>query len=374
MQSSPSAEPIRESKVGSKRYPKSIGLGASTVGDESPTFIVAELSANHNHDLNTALRTIDAAAEAGANAVKLQTYTPDTITFPSDSKVFQVSTGSVWDGRTLYDLYAEAHTPWDWHPALFDHARDRGLVCFSSPFDPSAVELLESLESPAYKVASFEITDTPLIERIATTGKPIVISTGIATADEISAALDACQAAGNDDVILLKCTSAYPAKLNEANLRTMVDMRSRFGPLVGLSDHTTDHLTATTATALGACLVEKHLILERSMGGPDAGFSLEPHEFAEMVRLIRATESALGTVTYDLTAGSQESRQFARSLFVVRDVGPGDVVTESNVRSIRPSNGLPPGEMPALIGRHFVTQVPAGTPLAWLHVESDHRP
>lgn len=347
-----------------------IDLGGVMLGDGSRTFIVAELSANHNQDLTVALETISAAAEAGADAIKLQTYTPDTITFPGDSDVFKVNSGSVWDGRTLYDLYSEAYTPWEWHAELFEHARDLGLICFSSPFDPTAIDLLESLDAPAYKVASFEITDIPLIEQMAATGKPMIISTGVALDDDIERALAACTSAGNDQVLLLKCTSSYPAEIGEANLLTMVDMRRRYGTLVGLSDHTTGHAVAAAAAALGACFIEKHLILDRRIGGPDSGFSLEPNEFAELVRAVRDTEDALGKVTYELSPGSMSSRQFVRSLFVVADVRAGDLVTSENVRSIRPGNGLPPGELPALIGRIFARDVSAGTPLAWDQIEA----
>lgn len=335
------------------------------MGSEHPVLIVAELSANHHQSLATARETIAAAAAAGADAIKLQTYTPETITFPSSDEVFRVKGGSVWDGRTLFDLYSEAHTPWEWHEELFEYARSLGLICFSSPFDPSAIDLLERLSTPAYKVASFEITDTPLIRLMAATGQPVVISTGIATLAEIDRALDTCLEVGNDQVVLLKCTSAYPAALSEMNLRTMVDMAEKFGSLVGLSDHTTGHTASTAATALGACMIEKHLTLDRSAGGPDSGFSLEPSEFAEMVRRVRDTETALGTVNYELTPGSAGNRQFARSLFVVKDVEPGDSVNSENVRSIRPSDGLPPMLLPQVTNRKFTEHVKAGTPLTW---------
>lgn len=340
-------------------------VGGVAVGDGHGAFIVAELSANHHQDLSVALDTITAAAEAGADAVKLQTYTPDTITFRGESDVFRVNSGSVWDGRTLYDLYAEAYTPWEWHAQLFEHARSLGLVCFSSPFDPTALDLLESLDAPAYKVASFEITDIPLIEQMAATGKPVVISTGVAQGDDIDRALAACAAVGNDQVLLLKCTSSYPAEIGEANLRTMVDMRRRFGTLVGLSDHTTGHAVAAAATALGACFIEKHLIIDRAIGGPDSGFSLEPAEFAALVQAVRDTEASLGAVTYELSPGSRGSRQFVRSLFVVADVRAGDVVSTENVRSIRPANGLAPQFLPELLGRSFACDIRAGTPLTW---------
>ena len=351
--------------------PRGVQIGNKMVGDGHPVLIVAELSANHNHDLDLALRTIDAVARSGADAVKLQTYTPDTITFPAVSEVFRIRSNSSWHGRTLYDLYSEAYTPWEWHAQLFDRAIENGLVCFSSPFDPSAIAFLEDLNAPAYKVASPEITDLPLIRLMAETGKPVIISTGVATAADITLAVDTCREVGNSQIVVLQCTSSYPAKVSDANLRTMADMRARFGVLVGLSDHTTDHVTSTAATALGACFIEKHVILDRGLGGTDSGFSLEPAEFAKMVRLVRETESALGRVTYDLSPNALESRRFARSLFVVEDVAPGDTVNVENVRSIRPADGLPPLALPSILGRTFAVSVPAGTPLAWGMLEDD---
>ena len=348
-----------------------VRMGTKMVGDGHPALIVAELSANHNHDLDLALRTIDAVANSGADAVKLQTYTPDTITFRGDSEVFRVNTGSTWDGRSLHDLYSEAYTPWEWHERLFERAHENGLLCFSSPFDPSAVEFLENLNAPVYKVASFEITDIPLIRLMAQTGKPVIISTGVATAADITLAIEACRKVGNSQIVVLQCTSSYPANVSDANLRTMVDMRARFGVLVGLSDHTTDHVTAAAATALGACFIEKHVILDRGLGGTDSGFSLEPAELAEMVRLVRETESALGRVTYDLSPTAVTSRRFARSLFVVEDVLPGESVNLRNVRSIRPGDGLPPVDLPSIVGQTFAVAVTAGTPLAWAMLE-DH--
>lgn len=341
-----------------------VRIGDRIVGDGAPALLVAELSANHGRDLGIALRTIDAAAEAGADAIKLQTYTADTITFRSDAELFRVGSGTAWQGRTLWDLYDEAHTPWEWHPALFERARARGLLCFSSPFDPTAVDLLEGLGAPAYKVASFEIVDIPLIRAIAALGKPVILSTGIATLQEIEDAVAACREAGNDQVIVLKCTSAYPADPAEANLRTMADMRERFGTLVGLSDHTVTHAAAMAAVALGACVIEKHVILDRAVGGPDAAFSCTPEDFAEMASGVRQAEEVLGHVTYEPTAATRASRQFARSLFVVADVEAGDIVTEANVRSIRPSDGLPPRELPSILGSRFRAAVRAGTPLA----------
>ncbi len=347
-----------------------IKLGARTVGGEHPCFVIAELSANHNHDLARALDSIDAAAESGADAIKLQTYTADTITFRSDAAPFQVSGGTAWDGRTLYDLYDEAHTPWEWHAELFERATRHGLEYLSSPFDPTAVDFLVELDVIAFKVASMEIVDLPLVADMASRGKPIIISTGIATVDEIERAVAACRAAGNHDIVLLQCTSGYPTPLDQLNLRTIPDLRERFGTLVGLSDHTMTHTAVAAATALGACVVEKHFTLDRAAGGPDSTFSLEPPEFAEMVRTIRDVETALGVVTYELQPSARSSRRFARSLFVVADVRAGDIVSADNVRSIRPNDGLAPDQLPLLLGKRFVADIPAGTPLTRDQVEN----
>jgi pseudaminic acid synthase len=346
-----------------------IAIGDLVVGQGLPAMVVAELSANHLGSLDTALRTMEAAAEAGADAVKLQTYTPDTITLNSSGELFRVRGGTAWDGRTLYDLYAEAQTPWEWHAPLFAKARELGIVCFSSPFDPSAVDFLESIEAPAYKIASFEITDTPLIERVAATGKPVIISTGVASEQDIRSALAAGRRCNNLAMILLKCTSAYPAPLAEVNLRTMVDMQQRFQTLVGFSDHTLSHSAAMVAIALGAVIIEKHVTLDRKLGGPDSSFSIEPKEFAEMIRLIREVEALLGEVTYDLGPVAETHRQFTRSLFVSRDVIRGEFIDESNVRSVRPGAGLRPAEFASIRGRRFVRDVPAATPMSWDLIE-----
>lgn len=325
-------------------------------------FIIAELSANHNGSIENALATIQAAADAGADAIKLQTYTADTITIDHDGPGFIIEEG-LWKGRKLYDLYDEAHTPWEWHNQLFKAAKDAGLVCFSSPFDPTAVDLLEELGNPIYKVASFEITDIPLIEYIASKGKPVVISTGIATEEDIHDALDACKRMNNDQITLLKCTSAYPAPVEDANLLTMVDMRSRFKVPTGLSDHTMGHAVATAAVALGATMVEKHFILDRSMGGVDSAFSMEPSEFRSMVDQIRLTEAALGTVTYEMTPKKLKSRQFARSLYAVQDIAPGEPFTPENVRSIRPGFGAPPKYLSNILHTTATSQFKKGNPL-----------
>ena len=326
------------------------------------TFIIAELSANHNGDLDLAIKTIQQAAQCGVDAVKLQTYTADTLTIDHDGPGFVIE-GGLWDGRRLHELYLEAFTPWEWHERLFEVARKCGLVCFSSPFDASAVDLLEDLGNPIYKIASFEITDIPLIEYAASKGKPMVICTGIATDQEILDALDACRRMGNEQVSLLKCTSAYPAPIEDANLKTMVDMRSRYGVETGLSDHTMGHSVAVAAVALGATMVEKHFILDRSMGGVDSAFSMEPSEFKLMVDEIRKTEAALGVVDYSLTEKKKAARQFARSLYVVKDIVMGESFTMENVRSIRPGYGLPPKYLREVLGKAARRSIQRGTPL-----------
>ena len=326
------------------------------------TFIIAELSANHNGSLDIAVDTIKEAARCGVDAVKLQTYTADTLTINHDGPGFVIE-GGLWDGRKLHELYQEAYTPWEWHERLFRVARDCGLVCFSSPFDSTAVDLLEDLGNPIYKIASFEITDISLIEYAASKGKPMVISTGIATDEEIVDALDACRRMGNDQVTLLKCTSAYPAPIEDANLNTMVDMRSRYGVETGLSDHTTGHSVAVAAVALGATMVEKHFILDRSMGGVDSAFSMEPAEFKLMVEEIRKTEAALGTVDYELNEKKKAARQFARSLYVLKDIAAGEVFTSEHVRSIRPGYGLAPKYLKQVLGKSARRSIQRGSPL-----------
>lgn len=333
------------------------------VGPGHPTFVIAELSANHNHDLARALASIDAAAKAGVDAVKFQTYTADTITIDSEAKPFQVRGGTLWDGRTLHQLYSEAHTPWEWHDELFARARAHGLVALSTPFDPTAVDLLESLAVPAYKVASMEIVDIPLVSLIASKGKPVIISTGIATDTEIQEAVEACRNVGNEQVILLHCTSGYPTPPNELNMRTLPDMRDRFGVSVGLSDHTMSNTAAIIGVSFGAVVIEKHFTVDRTAGGPDSAFSLEPKELAELVAAIRETEQALGTVTYELAPSARVSRSHSRSLFVVENVSAGDPVTERNVRSIRPAGGLRPALFAEIEGRRFRANTAKGTPL-----------
>lgn len=331
----------------------------------SSTFIIAELSANHRQDKKIAFETIKAAKEAGANAIKLQTYTADTITIDSDNDYFKIDSGTIWDGRTLYDLYKEAYTPWEWHKDLMDYAKELDIICFSSPFDYTAVDLLESLNVPAYKIASFEITDIPLIEYVASKKKPIIISTGIATMQEIEEAIAACKKAGNDHIVLLKCTSSYPAKIEDTNLLTMQNMKETFGVEIGLSDHTLGITVPIVAVTLGARVIEKHFILDKKIGGPDASFSLEPGEFKTMVDAVREAEKSLGNVDYQLTDKKIKNREFARSLFVVKNIKAGEVFTFEHVKSIRPGHGLAPKYIQDVLGRVARTDVERGTPVSW---------
>jgi len=332
------------------------------VGDR--VYVIAEVSANHNNDLETARKMVESAAAAGADAVKFQTYHPDSITIDSDNEEFVVRDGSAWDGRTLHSLYTQGMMPWEWHEELFDLAKSLGIHAFSSPFDFAAVELLESLNVPFFKIASFEITDTRLIERVASTGKPVIISTGIAELPDIWRAIETCHQAGNQQVVVLKCTSSYPTASSELNLRTISDMQERFGVVIGFSDHSLTPTASIAAVALGARVVERHLTLGREDGGLDSAFSTNPQEFRELVDAIRETELALGSVTYDLPASGRSSRQFARSLYVVKDVVPGELVSEENVRSIRPFRGLPAWKWDEVIGKRFVKSASFGTPLS----------
>lgn len=331
-------------------------------GAGNKVFIIAELSANHNQDFDIAVKTIKAMKESDADAVKLQTYTPDTMTIDCDNKYFQIKEG-LWKGKTLYQLYQEAYTPWEWQPKLKKIAEDLGLICFSSAFDKTAVDFLEKMNVPAYKVASFEITDIPLIEYIASKGKPVIISTGIATLSDIEEAVSACKRMGNEQIILLKCTSAYPAPIEEANLLTILNMKETFRTVVGLSDHTLGSSVAIASVALGAKIIEKHFILDRNLGGPDAAFSMEPAEFKQMVKSIREVEKAMGKVTYDLTEKQKKSRMFSRSLFVVKDMKKGEVFTEENVRSIRPGWGLEPKYLKDVLGKKANSNLKKGTPI-----------
>jgi pseudaminic acid synthase len=315
------------------------------------TFIVAELSANHNGSKHTAIETVKAAKRAGADAIKLQTYTADTITLNVRTKDFETEKGSLWENRYLYDLYQEAYTPWEWHAELFDAARQEGLVCFSTPFDKSAVDFLETLNNPIYKIASFEITDIPLIEYAARKMKPMVISTGIADEEDIRLAIDTCRNAGNSDITLLKCTSSYPAPVEEANLIMIPELAKHFGVKSGLSDHTLGSLSAITAVAMGAVMIEKHFIIDRSVGGPDAAFSMDEKEFTQMVKDIRTAEKAIGKVSYELTEKMNSGRNCSRSLYVAEDMKAGDLITEQNVRSVRPGYGLHPKYWTEIVGK-----------------------
>jgi len=337
-----------------------ITIAGRPIGPGHPPYVIAELSANHNGNLDQALRIIDAAQEAGADAVKIQTYRPDTITLESDAPDFQITEG-LWAGRTLYDLYEWAHTPWEWHEALFAHAAKRGITLFSSPFDPTAVDLLESLGAPAFKIASFEAVDLPLIRHVAGKGKPMIISTGMADLDEIAEAVAAARAGGCTELVLLHCVSGYPAPASDYNLATLADMAARFGVPVGLSDHTLDNTTAIASVALGACVIEKHMTLDRAGGGPDDSFSLEPPEMAALCRDARTAWSAVGAVDYGRKSSEQGNVQFRRSLYFVRDLKAGDVITADAVRSVRPGYGLPPKMLDEVVGKRVVRDVAANT-------------
>jgi len=342
-----------------------VEIAKRKIGPGYPTFMIAEMSANHNQNFNEAVEIIHTARQCGADAVKLQTYTPDTLTIDAENENFRIKHNALWDGKTLYELYQEAHTPWEWQPKLKKIAEDLGLICFSTPFDKTAVDFLEEMNVPAYKIASFEITDIPLIEYIASKGKPVIISTGIATLCDIEEAINACKRMGNDQIALLKCTSAYPTPLEEVNLRTIPNMAETFKILVGISDHTLDISVPIASVALGAKIIEKHFILDRKLGGPDAAFSLEPEEFKAMVKAVREVEKALGEVSYELTGKMKKSREFSRSLFVVKDIKAGDFFTEKNIRSIRPGYGLHPRYLKDIIGRKAKNKIKRGTPLTW---------
>jgi pseudaminic acid synthase len=343
---------------------RAITIHGREVGPGHPVYIIAEMSANHRQDFDTAVRIMEAAKEAGADAVKLQTYTPDTLTIDSEKDLFRIRE-TIWKGVKLYDLYREAYMPWEWQPKLKGIADRLGMDLFSSPFDASAVDFLETLNVPAYKVASFELVDLPLLSRIAATRKPIILSTGMATKEEIEEALRAIGEAGGEEVCLLKCTSAYPAPPEEMNLRTLPDLSEAFGVPVGLSDHTLGSEVALAAVALGASLIEKHFTLSRGVPGPDSSFSMEPAEFAAMVKGIRTVEKALGRISYELSEKEAESRPFRRSLFVVKDMRAGDLFTEENVRSIRPGNGLHTRHLGEVLGKRAARNVDRGTPLSW---------
>lgn len=339
-----------------------LAIAGRPIGHGHPPYIIAELSANHNGDLNQALRIIDAAVEAGADAVKIQTYRPDTITLKSDAPDFKITEG-LWAGRTLYDLYEWAHTPWEWHEALFAHAAKRGITLFSSPFDPTAVDLLEGLGAPAFKIASFEAVDLPLIRYVASKGKPMIISTGMADLEEITEAVEAARAGGCAELALLHCVSGYPAPASDYNLKTLTDMAERFGVPVGLSDHTLDNTTAIASVALGACIIEKHMTLDRAGGGPDDSFSLEPDEFAALCQGARTAWEAVGAVDYGRKSSELGNVKFRRSLYFVKDMKAGDVITEDCVRSVRPGYGLAPKHLDRILGQRVKRDVLENTPV-----------
>jgi len=330
------------------------------ISNSSRVFIIAELSANHNQNLDIAIETIKAAKRSGADCIKLQTYTPDTLTINSNKDDFKIK-GTIWSGKNYYELYGEAFTPWEWHKRLFEVAKEENLVCFSSPFDKSSVDFLENLSVPAYKIASFEITDIPLIEYVASKNKPVIISTGIASLEDIEMALKACKRMGNHQISLLKCTSSYPAPIDESNLLMIKHMRNKFDVITGLSDHTIGLTVPIAATVLGAKIIEKHFILDRSLGGPDSSFSMNESEFKLMVKSIREAEDSLGNIDFKLTKKQIKGRDFSRSLYVIDDVKKGQTVSEKNVRSIRPGFGLHPKHLPQVLGKKFIFDIEKGT-------------
>ncbi|MDE6817252.1 MAG: pseudaminic acid synthase [Lachnospiraceae bacterium] len=348
---------------------KSFRIGSKTISRNSPVFIVAEISANHNQDYNRALEIIHAAGEAGADAVKLQTYTPDSITLDCNDECFQINEGTIWDGTTLYKLYSEAFTPWEWQPRLKEEAKKLGLECFSSPFDLTSVDFLEEMDVPAYKIASYEINDIPLIRKIARLHKPMIFATGIAYPEDIRRALDVCVQEGCEDVILLKCTSSYPTPYEAVNLNVIPTLAKTYDCLTGISDHTMGTIVSAGAIPLGAKMVEKHLTLRRADGGPDGAFSMEPEEFRQMVQQIRILEKALGSSEYVLTDTQKLEHEGSRSLFVVKDIEKGDLLSPENIRSIRPGNGLHTMYYEEVLGKRAKDFLKKGTPLAWELIE-----
>ena len=349
---------------------QSIEIAGRPIGRDHEPYVICELSGNHNGSIERALALVDAAAATGADAIKIQTYTQDTITIDHDGPGFRIE-GGLWDGRTLYDLYGEAQTPFEWHEALFDRARQLGVTLFSTPFDDTAVDLLERLGAPAYKIASFEAVDLPLIARVARTGKPMIISTGMANAEEIGEAVNTAHENGCDQIVLLHCVSSYPAPDEQSNVRTVADLAERFGIVAGLSDHTAGSAVAVASIALGGCVVEKHFTLARADGGPDAAFSLEPNEFRSLVQDCKRAWRALGKATYDLQGCERGNVTFRRSLYVVRDIGAGEALTQENVRSIRPGFGLPPKHLPKVLGRRASRNLKRGDPLQWDALEGE---
>lgn len=341
-----------------------IKIAGRPIGPEYPPYMIAELSANHNGKFENAIRLIEEAKKAGSDAIKLQTYKPETITLKVDSEDFKIR-GGLWDGRTLYDLYEEAHMPWEWHKPLFSHASEMGITIFSSPFDKTAVDLLEDLNAPAYKIASFEAVDLPLIKYVAGTGKPMIISTGMADSEEIAEAIEAARDGGCDELAILHCVSGYPAPASDYNLRTIPDMIDRFGLVTGLSDHTLDNTTAITSIALGASIIEKHFTLDRSGGGPDDSFSIEPGELTALCKSVKSAWSALGLVDYGRKSSEKTNVQFRRSLYFVKNLKAGDIISPEDIRSVRPGFGLPPKHYQRIIGRHVLRDVTLGMPVMW---------
>jgi pseudaminic acid synthase len=345
-----------------------ISIAGRLVSADAPPYVIAEMSANHNGSLDTALRIVKAAKTAGADALKLQTYRPDTITLDSDAEDFRIH-GGLWDGRTLYDLYAQAHLPWDWHAPLFDYARKLGIAIFSSPFDTTAVDMLETLNVPAYKIASFEAVDLPLIRYVAKTGKPMIISTGMADAQEIQEAVDAAKSGGCRELALLHCVSGYPAPAEDYNLRTIPDMMERYGVVTGLSDHTLDNATAVTSVAMGAAIIEKHFTLDRSGGGPDDSFSLEPRELSALCRDARTAWLALGRVDYGRKSSEEGNVKFRRSLYFVKALKAGEVITADAVRSVRPGFGVAPKHLDEVVGKRVKVDTMKNTPVLLSGIE-----
>lgn len=346
-----------------------ICIAGRRIATDAAPYIIAELSANHNGRLDTAMKIIAEAKKAGADAVKLQTYTADTITLDCDAEDFQIHSG-LWSGKTLYQLYQEAHMPWEWHKPLFEYARKIGITIFSSPFDNTAVDLLEDLNAPAYKIASFEAVDLPLIKYVASTGKPMIISTGMANAEEIQEAITAARAGGCEELAILHCVSGYPAPAADYNLRTIPDMMERFGLVTGLSDHTLDNITAITSIAMGASIIEKHFTLDRSGGGPDDSFSLEPAELTALCRDSRTAWAALGCIDYQQKSSEKANVKFRRSLYAVRDIKAGEQLSSANIRSIRPGYGLEPKHYDAIIGKYLITDLKAGTPISLNNIKN----
>ena len=338
------------------------------IGENHPVFIIAEMSANHMQDFDTAVEIIKKAKWAGADAIKFQTYTPDTITIDCDNKYFKIKQGTIWDGQTLYNLYKKTYMPWEWQPSLKRIAENEGLICFSTPGDKTAVDFLENINIPAYKIASFEITDIALIEYIASKGKPIILSTGVADIFDIDGAIGACQKMGNNQIALLKCVSSYPTPLEEVNLKMIPLLKEHFEVITGLSDHTLGTSVPIASVALGACIIEKHLCLDRKSGSLDSAFSLEPAEFKEMVKSVREVGKALGEVTWEITERTKKNRELARSLFVVRDIKKGEKFTEENVRSIMPGFGILPKYLNYVLGKKAKTDIAFGMPLLWENI------